>query len=46
MHTENTYEDVLFTGQKIQAKCASKYEAEYGSEAEHPDEVPMDQPTA
>ena len=39
--------DGTFTGQKIQAKCASKYEAEgYGPETEHPDEVPLEQPTA
>jgi len=38
--------DGTFTGQTIQAKCASKYEAEYGPDEEHPDEVQMDQPTA
>lgn len=38
--------DGTFTGQKIQAKCASKYEAEYGPEDVHPDDVPADQPTA
>lgn len=40
-------DDGTFTGQKIQAKCASKYEAEYGTDAEHPEEVPLEgQPTA
>lgn len=39
-------QDGTFNGQSIQAKCASKYEAEYGPEAEHPEEVALDQPTA
>jgi cytochrome c-type biogenesis protein CcmE len=40
-------EDGVFTGQRIQAKCASKYEKEYEAESEeHPESVPMDQPTA
>jgi cytochrome c-type biogenesis protein CcmE len=33
-------ESGVFVGQKIQAKCASKYEADYGDEeAEHPDQI-------
>ena len=40
------HDDGTFTGQKIQAKCASKYEAEFEAGEQHPDEVPMGQPTA
>ena len=29
----------VFVGQKIQAKCASKYEADYGDEEVHPEEI-------
>ncbi len=32
--------DGVFEADHIQAKCASKYEAEYGSDAEHPESVP------
>mgnify|MGYP006303305479 CR=1 FL=1 len=39
--------DGTFQGQKIQAKCASKYEAEVEAEsAEHPESIPADRPTA
>lgn len=33
--------DGTFAADHIQAKCASKYEAKYGSEAQHPSNVPM-----
>lgn len=33
--------DGTFEADHIQAKCASKYEAEYGADAQHPDDVPM-----
>jgi len=29
----------VFVGQKIQAKCASKYEADYGDEEVHPEDI-------
>jgi cytochrome c-type biogenesis protein CcmE len=32
--------DGTFEADHIQAKCASKYEAEYGKDAQHPDAVP------
>jgi cytochrome c-type biogenesis protein CcmE len=34
--------DGTFEADHIQAKCASKYEAEYGKDAEHPESVPVD----
>lgn len=33
--------DGSFEADHIQAKCASKYEAKYGSDAKHPADVPM-----
>ena len=33
--------DGTFAADHIQAKCASKYEAKYGSEAQHPSQIPM-----
>lgn len=33
--------DGTFAADHIQAKCASKYEAKYGSNAQHPSQVPM-----
>lgn len=33
--------DGTFEADHIQAKCASKYEAEYGKDAQHPESVPM-----
>lgn len=33
--------DGTFEADHIQAKCASKYEAEYGNGAAHPEDVPM-----
>lgn len=33
--------DGTFAADHIQAKCASKYEAKYGAEAQHPSQVPM-----
>lgn len=33
--------DGTFEADHIQAKCASKYEAEYGKDAAHPEDVPM-----
>ncbi|MCI0452007.1 MAG: cytochrome c maturation protein CcmE [Candidatus Latescibacteria bacterium] len=33
--------DGTFAADHIQAKCASKYEAKYGSSAQHPSQVPM-----
>lgn len=34
-------DDGTFAADHIQAKCASKYEAKYGAEAQHPSQVPM-----
>lgn len=34
-------QDGSFEADHIQAKCASKYEAEYGSDAQHPTDVDM-----
>ncbi len=34
--------DGSFDADHIQAKCASKYEAEYGKDAQHPTDVDMD----
>jgi cytochrome c-type biogenesis protein CcmE len=34
-------EDGTFAADHIQAKCASKYEAKYGANAQHPSQVPM-----
>jgi cytochrome c-type biogenesis protein CcmE len=33
--------DGTFEADHIQAKCASKYEAKYGADAQHPEDVPM-----
>jgi cytochrome c-type biogenesis protein CcmE len=33
--------DGTFEADHIQAKCASKYEAKYGEEAQHPEDTPM-----
>lgn len=33
--------DGVFEADHIQAKCASKYEAQYGADAQHPEDVPM-----
>jgi cytochrome c-type biogenesis protein CcmE len=33
--------DGTFEADHIQAKCASKYEAKYGSAAQHPSQIPM-----
>jgi cytochrome c-type biogenesis protein CcmE len=36
--------DGVFAADHIQAKCASKYEAKYGADAEHPEDVPVTEP--
>ncbi len=33
--------DGTFAADHIQAKCASKYEAKYGADAQHPEDIPM-----
>ncbi len=33
--------DGTFAADHIQAKCASKYEAKYGANAQHPSQIPM-----
>lgn len=33
--------DGVFAADHIQAKCASKYEAKYGANAQHPSQIPM-----